>query len=540
MSTRRIALLFLVLAARVAGGETLPEPTGPENLVLPPIVLEVEDLSEVRVEARLPQEEDLVPPDRRFPLPDPGALAIGEPAIPSAIPAASAGAAGGTASPLAAVATLGAGTLRALSAGVRLSATGTPELEASFAHESLDGFGGNPPGAGYDLRDDDLAVTVGLHPWGADLDIEGSWEDSARGLQGHGGTGGYTSLVVRSIGTSVSLAGTPVAWLELAGALEVDDDELVLAGPTPDEISELGVAPSLSAAATFGRWSLGLAARYEFHAGELIADPFADGHRFRTDLTAGVDVAPGWQVEAAVGWHWTSEGMSAFPFHLGLTGSPLPFLTFSLRGGYQAVAVDLADVLAAHVFLLPAATTDSEGWFGAIDLTLGIGGSVSATAGLSYAAESGMLDVEDAVPGTVIDPDPATELYRVYQRAADGLTLTGSLRWSIADWLTLNASLVMNLPYRPWYEPAVTLEAAITALEGSGRMGATLSTAAEAGSSGFPLPRLDFGGFLRVSPAVRLRLDASDLLGPLGEPRPDLGVYQRPGFRASGTVQVEF
>ena len=80
---KRIVLPFLVLAALGAGAETLPEPTGPGELVLPPIVLEVEDLSEVRIEARLPPEEDLVPPDRRFPLPEPGSLAIGEPSLPS-------------------------------------------------------------------------------------------------------------------------------------------------------------------------------------------------------------------------------------------------------------------------------------------------------------------------------------------------------------------------------------------------------------------------------------------------------------------------
>jgi hypothetical protein len=540
MSTPRIALLFLVLSACAAGAQSLPEPTGPGDLVLPPIVLEVEDLSTVRIEARLPPEEDLVPPDRRYPLPEPSVLAIGEPAIPSSVPSGTAGTAG-SGGPLSTRAMLGAGTLRGLAAGVRLSTEGTPGLEASFEHESLDGFGGNPPGAGFDLRDDDLAVAVVLNPWGIGLEVDGTWKGNSRGLQGHGGTGGYTSLTARSIGASVTLSGEPLAWLSLAGGLEAANDELVLAGPVPYAVSELGVAPSLSGTATFDRWTIGVAGRYEFHTGDLVPDPFTNGHRFRTDLTVGAELAPGWQLEAAAGWHWTGEGVSAFPFHLGLTGSPLPFLTFTLRGGYQAVAVDLADVLAAHAFLRPAATADSEGWFGTLDLTLGIGGAVSATAGLSYAAESAMLDVEDAdTLDTDVDADPTTGLYRVRQRAADGLTLTGGLRWSITDWLTLNASLAVNLPDRPWYEPAAALNVELSALERSGRMGATLSAAAEAGSAPVQLPRLDVGAFLRVSPGVRMRLDASDLLGPLQEPRIDLGAYERPGLRVTGTVQVEF
>jgi hypothetical protein len=531
---KRIALLLAVLAARAAGAQSLPEPTGPGDLVLPPIVLEVEDLSEVHIEARLPPEEDLLPPDRRFPLPQPGALAIVEPSLP---PTAGSGqGAGLTGSPLATRAALGVGTLRGMSAGVQLTAAGTPGLDVSFTHESLDGFAGKPPGSGFDLREDRLSAAVALVPWGADLDIEGIWHDRARGLQGLGGTGSYTAATARTIGGSVSLSGRPVGWLTLGGGLEVTNDELVLAGPSPRDVTELGVSPSLSGTAAFGRWSLGLTARYEFHTGTLIADPFVNGHRFRTDLAAGVELAPGWLLEAGVGWHWTGEGMSTFPFHAALSGTPLEFLTFSLRGGYRAAAVDLADVLAAHPLLLPDPADpleDSRGWFGALDLTLGIGGALSATAGLSYASGSGMLDADDT-------PDTETGLYPVLQRDIDRLALTAGLRWSIAAWLTLNASLAVNLPDRPWYEPLGTLNVELTALEAAGRMGATLSAASEAGSAGIPLPRLDLGGFLRVSPAVRLRLDAGDLLGPLAGPRIELGAFERPGLRVTGTVQVEF
>jgi hypothetical protein len=531
VSSRIAALLWLVLVAGPLGAQSLPEPTGPGDLVLPPIVLEVEDLSVVHVDARLPPEEDLVPPVRRFPLPEPGTLAIVEPSLPSAVPAGGGERAAAAGGPLATQATLGAGTLRGMSAGVRLSAEGTPDLDVSFAHESLDGFGGKPPGSGYDLRDDRLSAAIALNPWGADLDFEGSWNDGVRGLQGRGGSG-YASLTTRSIAGGVSLSGKPASWLTLTGALEIENDELVLNGAIPDHLTELGVSPSFTGTAAFGRWTIGLSARYGFHAGTVIADPFVDGHRFRSDLTAAVGLAPGWQLEAAVGWHWTGEGMSAVPFHLGLSGTPLPFLTFSMRGGYRAVAVDLADVLAAHVLLLPGPTVDSEGWFGTVDLTLGAGKAVSATAGLSYAIDSAMLDALSAV-------DVGTGLYPAIQRPADSLALTGGLRWSIVAWLTLNASLAVSLPDRPWYEPAAALSVEVAALEESGRIGATLSAVSDTMTYS-PLPGINLGGFLRVSPTVRLRLEASDLLGPIAGPRTELGVYERPGLQVTGTVQVEF
>lgn len=544
---KRLVLPCLLMAAAAAGSQTLPEPAGPGDLILPPVVLEVEDLSVVRIEARLPPEEELVPPDRRFPMPEPLALAIVEPALPSVSAAGSGQPAGAAGAALATRAVLGVGTLRGITAAVELAAAGTPQVAFSFAHESLDGFAGSPPGSGFDLRDDRLSAEIGVSPWGADLDVAASWRDSARGMQRLGGTGGFTTRTARSIGGSVSLSGTPAPWLTLAGGLTVANDELILAGAVPEAITELGVAPSLAGTAAFGRFRIGLAARYAFHTGTLVTDPFVNGHRFRTDLTADVELAPGWQAEAGVGWHWTGENdaaggdFSAVPFHVGLSGAPFEFLTFSLRGGYRATAVDLADVLAAHPLLLPEATVDSEGWFADLDMTLGIGRSISATTGLSYSFESAMLDADDADGADEdVDPDPTTGLYPVRQRRAGGVSLAAGLRWSIASWLTLTGSLAVNLPDRPWYEPAGTLSVELAALEASGRMGATLTAASEAGSSGIQLPRVDLGGFVRLSPAVRLRLDASDLLGPLAEPRLELGAFARPGLRLLGTVHVEF
>lgn len=527
---RALLAAAAMAVAPLLPAQTLPEPTGPGELVLPPIVLEVAGLAEVKVEARLPAEDELLPPERRFPLPEPGALVIVEPELPAATGGGGAEGGAGAGTPVKVRAELGVGIFRDLAASVDLSAGEEPVLDVSFDHDSRDGFGTHPPGSGFDERRDDLAVSLSLAPWGTDLAIDATWNEEARGLQGLAAS--YTGEVARSLGVTAAIGGRPLPWLALAGGLEVANDELVLGGTVPARFAETGVSPSASATATRGAWTLGLAARYAFHAGTLIADPFADGHRFRADLSAGVELAPGWRLDGAVGWHWSGETGSAFPFHLGFSGAPLPFLAFALRGGLRAVGVDLGDVLAAHPLLLPVATVDSSGWFGALDLTLGTGGAISATAGLQYAAASAMLDASAT-------PDAATGLHPVLQRATDGLALTAGLRWSIAAWLTLSASAVVNLPDRPWYAPAGTLNVEVAALEASGRAGATLSLAGEAGSGGVPLPRLDLGGFLRVSPAVRLRLDADDLLAPLTAPRVELGAFERPGLRVVGSVHLE-
>ena len=62
-----IAVLLALAALPLAAAETVPGEPGEPEIVLPPVILEIEDLSVERVEAKLPPEEDLLPPARDVP-----------------------------------------------------------------------------------------------------------------------------------------------------------------------------------------------------------------------------------------------------------------------------------------------------------------------------------------------------------------------------------------------------------------------------------------------------------------------------------------
>ena len=240
---RRIALLLRSSSRRrSAVAQSLPEPTGPGDLVLPPVVLE----------SRGSQRGA----HRGAPAPG-GGTGASRPAVPAAgarsardrralapvdrrpvLPAGDR--AGGV--PLATEATLGVGTPRGMSAGVQLTAAGTPGLDVSFTHESLDGFGGRPPR--FRLRPPrgpalggGRAGSLGRRP--------GHRRQLARSCAWACRASGARAVTPRPppgrSGAACPSRARPAAWLTLGGGLEVANDELVLAGASPGDVTELGV-----------------------------------------------------------------------------------------------------------------------------------------------------------------------------------------------------------------------------------------------------------------------------------------------------------
>jgi hypothetical protein len=74
-----IALLAILIAALTAGpaAAQAPEPQEPD-IVLPEVILRIEDFSVESVESTLPAEEGTLPPARELPLPERGELTIAE------------------------------------------------------------------------------------------------------------------------------------------------------------------------------------------------------------------------------------------------------------------------------------------------------------------------------------------------------------------------------------------------------------------------------------------------------------------------------
>ena len=215
---RRLPLFVLLLGAlvlpvpRLAAQEAEPGAQGagdtaPEepDIVLPEVILRIEDFSVEDVEAVLPEDEELLPRERQVPLPEAGELDVGEPASPLEIGEAREVPEGGPASILSAQAVLGAGSMNHVYSMISLNRVGRePRFRLRFLNETLDGIAGAETGSGFDFRqyslDGEMRFPIGDWTFRGD----GVLKEEERGLQ-RLSPADYASRIAHSAGGSVGL-----------------------------------------------------------------------------------------------------------------------------------------------------------------------------------------------------------------------------------------------------------------------------------------------------------------------------------------------
>jgi hypothetical protein len=166
------ALGFSQSAAKAPAGV---EPGEPE-ILLPKTVLEIEDLSVEKVEAKLPPEEELLPPERKLPVLSVGEMVIGEPAMPLAPGVLTEAAQAPRDRFLSTEILLGAGMQNRILGTISLKTMGgDPRFSILFNHETVDGFSGHDPGQAFNLRDDTLSGTLKVRLGGVDSDFSGAF-----------------------------------------------------------------------------------------------------------------------------------------------------------------------------------------------------------------------------------------------------------------------------------------------------------------------------------------------------------------------------
>src|SRR5208283_5059425 len=188
-------LLFVILCAAAASGASAQSrtqtgtnpaaaPTEPE-IVMPQVILQIEDLSVEKVEAQLPPEEELLAPERKIPLLSEGELAIGEPALPAPGPEVEPNAGQPKDRLLSADVNLGAGSPNSIVGSIALKTLADdPRFSLLFNHETIDGFAGKPSGSGFNLRNDVLDGGLKFRAGGVDTNLSGTFSDNETGLQG--------------------------------------------------------------------------------------------------------------------------------------------------------------------------------------------------------------------------------------------------------------------------------------------------------------------------------------------------------------------
>ncbi len=511
---------------------------GEPEIVMPQVILQVQDLSVENVQAQLPPEEDLLPPVRTIPALSEGELAVGEPTIPAAPVESEGPARPANDRLLSSEVQLGAGSLNMISGSVALKTLGPdPRFSLQFHHETLDGFGGHSPGSGFSLRNDSLDGGLKFRLGGVDNDLGGSFREDETGLQGQSqGPVSYSSALTRAISGTVSFTGAPLDWLTLKAMAGGGIDSLTLEGAAPQSSSGLRLEPSLSAHAKFGAVGFGLESSYWYRDDSYLASPENQMHRVKVAAVFSLDLPATLILQASAAWFWNSAGLSLFPFFLSITGTPLDFLTISMEGGYKVVPYDMHDILSSNALALPQPLADDRGWYANSSAQLSITRDLAATIKVSFMASGEMPMGSTAL-------DPATGLFAVTQSAGVQLSTDAGLRWGITQAFSLSAGWSHEFIDRPFFTPIDAITAGLLALDPSGRFGGgfTVSAGPIADGTVQPWPIAHLSGFWKITEAVKLQVDGDDLFGPLlGGPRWNIArnTYITPGFRLSTSLSV--
>jgi hypothetical protein len=532
----------LSAAGTVPGQAGGPGDPGEPEIVLPPVVLEIEDLSVERVEAKLPPEEDLLPPPRDVLLVDLGEIVIADPSVPTGADGSAGTAAGSRDRLLAADVRLGAGSANHLTGSIALKTLGSqPRFSLDFTHETMDGSTVNPLATGYGRRSDVLSGALVFAPGSFELGLTGSFNEDEAGLQNLTAGGVYATRLARALGGRASISAKPVEQLTLSAALDASVDTLRLDVPGLSPESEYRIAPSLSARASFAAVRLGVDARYAYRSstpagGSRLHRVFA-GLWFEADLPASLIL------NGSVGWFGSGSSGAALaaslvPFEVRLTGTPAPFVALSAGGGYRVTQLDMRDAALLSPLLLPAVPVDDSGWFadGSLRLTFTRDLSASARAAFSTAV---------AAPDAGLTPGP-NGLYPLVLRQGNRFTTDLGMRWGITQGISLSASYAREWLALAVLVPSDRLLVELAGLQEAGKWGGNLSVdwtvPQPASGVAVQLPVVGASGFFAMSEIVTLHLGASDLLAPLlaGGTRTGFGGWTEPGLRVTASVRMSF
>ena len=540
-----IALLAVLIAALSAGplaaqAAKVPEPEEPD-IVLPEVILRIEDFSVESVESTLPSEEGTLPPARELPLPELGELAIAEPQLPVQPVEPAEPPPKGGAQALSALVELGAGSMNHVVSQVSLFRPGPdPRFRLRFLHEGLDGLAGQPPGSGFNLRQDSLEGALKQGFGSLRLDTHGSLGEEERGLQRQPSPPPPTPFISRLYRHGDLYA--ELAWAigdhwTLTGAMDSSFAAQLLTGSLPQGQTEVLAAPRLSLELRYPKVWMSLEGNYTYRS-FLDAGPAPVN---RTNLTArfGVDPLAGLHLEASGGWLWSDLLGNLFPFSLSLSAVPSPVFSLNLEGGYKVRQIDARDLLPDFPWgELPATILDDHGWY--TDLVLGftLRRALSLQAGAHFSMHS-------AQPNPPLFQDLATGLFPLDQGAAVRVAVDASLRWTPAKQTFLAASWSMQLWDRLTFEPTTEVRLDGEAATSSGRWGGRGSLAFRIGYSptvpNYTLvPELGLGVFFKPIDSVSLILEGEDLLSPLadGGVRWSWYPFKEPGIRGTFKVQI--
>jgi hypothetical protein len=522
-------ILFIIFTCPVFAQDM--EPEEPE-IILPRVVLEIEDLSVEKIHTGLPEEPEQPLQLREYPLPELGELEIEESSFKISAPEEGKPALEEGKKDLIADVTLGAGIPNHFIGNISLYKFGElPEGKLLFNHEMLDGIGNNPPGSGYHMREESLEGMVRFDIGKAQIKTDGDFIDLERGLQGNGS---FFSTINRSLTGDISLQYGISDRFILRSRVDGSVYSQLLTGTSSRQINELSFSPEVTGELQMDNWHLGITPKLSYR--NVLEKDGLLATRFQLRGDFGIDISERYRLDAQASWFYSDASGHLFPFYLGLTATPTDLFMFRVNAGYKLLQYNLKDVFSAYQFAsVPDTLLDNHGWFFDLMSRLFITDKWMLNAELSFMDNSGMLTVGESI-------DPVTGLFNPYQVKALSLNASLGAHWNITEGITARFDAAAELLDRPKLHPQYRFGARLDATQPAGKYGGGVSSALLLGEHDYvQAPLVDLYGFYRPADFIKLQLEINDLLLPIiNMQRYSFYPYIDEGFRITVKTQFNF
>ncbi len=543
-----LLLILPLLTAAVAAAQTV-EPKEPQ-IVLPPVLLKVQDVTQEKIDTPLPAEQPPALPEIDVALPQAQNIQLGAAAYEVPVPAQ--GPSGGTitvqpkqTSNFFSDGLIGAGSMNHILGDITLYKLGEdPRFNLEFSHERIDGYldplTGQPyhywpAGAGFFNRTDAVVGSLTTAAKGLfSLDTHDFYRETENGLQGKGA---YSSVTHRFISGDLKSSYLQLKPFTIGAGVKATSGDMTLSSPTPSSAinaQELSVKPTVSLGLDLSHVTGNLTGFYGFstNTGQT---QFQQQNAGGT-LSVNAELPLALTLNASVGGLWDSTIGWAVPFSLELDGVYKDLLTYRLYGGYKVDQVSYFQLWTQYPFLNHnQILASSSGWYGGVSTNWRFGKNLALQGAVDFS------NMSNAVMPVSIAQD-GTGLFAFTQGDATTLTPKVSFSWDpqgpFSVTLGWSGNFINPVPFTP--VNSFKLDAGYN--DSGDKYGATVSGTMDLfkpGQGSTLMPNLGLSGYFRVSDGVTFHLDMSDLLSPFTQSgRTTWNTYTDPGFRVTVTTQI--
>gem|GEM_PF-2395605 len=562
MNMLRLSVLMLLVAgsAAVAVQAEVPQagPESPEDteILVPTLLLEVEDLRVEIVDAELPGSPPLPIPQVQVPLPGTedaamAATVLPQPGLdPDVVDPREPDP---TESSIYTTGRLGTGNMNHILGAVSLYKLGAdPRFRFEFAHDGIDGYSGKESGSGYFRRDDliDGWIAGDLGPLALELDgrffarEEGLQEGAeVQNNQDSGNGEKYYSVENRYLSGGTQIAVSPTDAFALTGRMNASTVARVLTdADEPPRARETLLEPSVSAELSFPSLDAALRGSYDIRMlSEKDADSIPSAQNVEGYGEFEYFFEPPVSIGAGAGVVWEVEERVHVPFHLRLQGNPFAQLTLRAEGGQEIHRKRYFD-LWEEVPLLAIRAADGDGprneaeWYGELAAIYELDGTENTIdAAVRYARIENRLVLGDFVGDRFDfeqkDRTMLTPSLGIATRVADNLRFRLGWQGQILDTTVL--------------DPQHSISAQVELQNSAGTLAAGAENLFQVYEEPV-LPRLSLFGRAAATEGIEFRLSFEDILEPLlDDGRPSLGSsvkaarpFIEPGFRVIVSTQI--